>query len=105
MRGGSLVGAARGALSGAQSGTISRTTYFCGIIRRRDFGYLRLIVDPNQLRIEYHPAKDGTQAKTPDWLFPQAARSRAGAGGSGPIEPTSRHPSYCTVMSAAPETP
>ena len=31
-----------------------------------DFGYLRLIVDPNQLRIEYHPASDGAQAKTPD---------------------------------------
>ena len=31
-----------------------------------DFGYLRLIVDPNQLRIEYHPASDTTQAKAPD---------------------------------------
>jgi len=31
-----------------------------------DYGYLRVIVDPKQLRIEYHPASDGTQAKTPD---------------------------------------
>ena len=30
------------------------------------YGYLRVIVDPKQLRIEYHPAVDGTQAKTPD---------------------------------------
>src|SRR5579871_6244074 len=30
------------------------------------YGYLRVIVDPKQLRIEYHPAGDGTQAKTPD---------------------------------------
>jgi len=32
----------------------------------QDYGYLRLIVDPRQLRIEYHPASDGTAAKTPD---------------------------------------
>ncbi len=31
-----------------------------------DYGYLRVIVDPEQLRIEYHPASDGGQAKTPD---------------------------------------
>lgn len=31
-----------------------------------NYGYLRVIVDPKQLRIEYHPASDGTQAKTPD---------------------------------------
>jgi hypothetical protein len=30
------------------------------------YGYLRLIVDPRQLRIEYHPASDGIGAKTPD---------------------------------------
>lgn len=30
------------------------------------YGYLRLIVDPKQLRIEYHPADDGIYAKTPD---------------------------------------
>jgi Calcineurin-like phosphoesterase len=32
----------------------------------QDFGYLRVIVDPKQLRIEYHPATDGDTAKTPD---------------------------------------
>jgi len=31
-----------------------------------NYGYLRVIVDPKQLRIEYHPASDGVQAKTPD---------------------------------------
>ncbi|HUB66538.1 MAG TPA: metallophosphoesterase [Candidatus Methylacidiphilales bacterium] len=31
-----------------------------------DFGYLRVIVDKKQLRIEYHPAADGDAAKTPD---------------------------------------
>jgi hypothetical protein len=31
-----------------------------------DFGYLRLVVTATQLRIEYHPASDGTGAKTPD---------------------------------------
>jgi hypothetical protein len=31
-----------------------------------DYGYLRIIVTAAQLRIEYHPAADGTQAKTPD---------------------------------------
>jgi Calcineurin-like phosphoesterase len=32
----------------------------------QDFGYLRVIVTPTQLRIEYHPASDGDGAKTPD---------------------------------------
>lgn len=31
-----------------------------------EYGYLRLIADPKQLRIEYHPASDGDAAKTPD---------------------------------------
>jgi hypothetical protein len=31
-----------------------------------DYGYLRVIVNAQQLRIEYHPASDGTVAKTPD---------------------------------------
>jgi hypothetical protein len=31
-----------------------------------NYGYLRLIVTPKQLRIEYHPASDGTLSKTPD---------------------------------------
>ena len=32
----------------------------------QDFGYLRVIVNSEQLRIEYHPATDGAEAKTPD---------------------------------------
>ncbi|MGO9239884.1 MAG: metallophosphoesterase family protein [Bryobacteraceae bacterium] len=32
----------------------------------QDFGYLRIVVDPQQLRIEYHPESDGEAAKTPD---------------------------------------
>lgn len=32
----------------------------------QNYGYLRLVVDPQQLRIEYHPASDGVLAKTPD---------------------------------------
>jgi hypothetical protein len=31
-----------------------------------DYGYLRIIVDKAQLRIEYHPASDGDDSKTPD---------------------------------------
>jgi Calcineurin-like phosphoesterase len=31
-----------------------------------DFGYLRVIADAKQLRIEYHPMSDGEGAKTPD---------------------------------------
>ena len=31
-----------------------------------DYGYLRVIADEQQLRIEYHPASDGSAAKTPD---------------------------------------
>ena len=31
-----------------------------------DYGYLRVIADPRQLRIEYHPASDGSTVKTPD---------------------------------------
>lgn len=32
----------------------------------QDFGYLRVLADAKQLRIEYHPATDGEAAKTPD---------------------------------------
>lgn len=32
----------------------------------QDFGYLRVLVNRKQLRIEYHPAADGEAAKTPD---------------------------------------
>ena len=36
------------------------------LIISSDYGYLRMIVDPQQLRIEYHPASDSVLAKTPD---------------------------------------
>jgi Calcineurin-like phosphoesterase len=32
----------------------------------QDFGYLRIIVNNKQLRMEYHPAPDGEEQKTPD---------------------------------------
>jgi hypothetical protein len=32
----------------------------------QDFGYLRVVVMKEQLRIEYHPASDTGAAKTPD---------------------------------------
>ena len=32
----------------------------------QNYGYLRIVVTQAQLRIEYHPATDGPQAKTPD---------------------------------------
>ena len=32
----------------------------------KDYGYLRIVVTATQLRIEYHPASDGEDAKTPD---------------------------------------
>jgi len=32
----------------------------------QDYGYLRIVVNSAQLRIEYHPASDGPDAKTPD---------------------------------------
>jgi hypothetical protein len=32
----------------------------------QDYGYLRVVVTPSQLRIEYQPASDGADAKTPD---------------------------------------
>jgi hypothetical protein len=40
------------------------------------YGYLRLIVDPQQLRIEYHPAADALNAKTPDDYVTIDLRSR-----------------------------
>jgi hypothetical protein len=32
----------------------------------QDYGYLRIVTTEKQLRIEYHPASDGEDAKTPD---------------------------------------
>ena len=42
----------------------------------QDYGYLRLVVSATQLRIEYHPASDGTAAKTPDDFFPRRHERR-----------------------------
>jgi hypothetical protein len=41
-----------------------------------NYGYLRVVVDPGQLRIEYHPASDGIHAKTPDDSVTIDLRSR-----------------------------
>ena len=32
----------------------------------RNYGYLRIVANATQLRIEYHPAVDGPHTKTPD---------------------------------------
>jgi hypothetical protein len=32
----------------------------------QDYGYLRIVATTSQLRIEYHPASDDEEAKTPD---------------------------------------
>ena len=32
----------------------------------KNYGYLRVLVDTQQLRLEYHPASDGAAMKTPD---------------------------------------
>ena len=32
----------------------------------QDYGYLRIVVSASQLRIEYQPASDGPDVKTPD---------------------------------------
>ena len=42
----------------------------------KNYGYLRLIVDDQQLRIEYHPASDGGTTKTPDDSVTVNLRSR-----------------------------
>jgi hypothetical protein len=31
-----------------------------------NYGYLRVVVNPQTLRVEYHPAYDGATTKTPD---------------------------------------
>lgn len=41
-----------------------------------NYGYLRIIVDSRQLRIEYHPQADGSAAKTPDDFATVDLRSR-----------------------------
>jgi hypothetical protein len=32
----------------------------------KNYGYTRILINPTQLRIEYHPASDGATTKTPD---------------------------------------
>jgi hypothetical protein len=41
-----------------------------------DYGYLRVIVTAETLRIEYHPASDGAGAKTPDDVVTVNIQSR-----------------------------
>jgi hypothetical protein len=49
-----------------------------------DYGYLRIIVSATQLRIEYHPASDGTGAKTPDDIVTVDLESRTFVSGGVP---------------------
>lgn len=42
----------------------------------REYGYLRVVADQQQLRIEYHPASDGTGVKTPDDFVTVDLKSR-----------------------------
>ena len=42
----------------------------------QDYGYLRVVVNNAQLRIEYHPASDGGAAKTPDDFVTVDLKSR-----------------------------
>jgi hypothetical protein len=53
--------AAKGSASSPLSDQVVFENYDDG-----DYGYLRILVTAQQLRIEYHPAADGTAAKTPD---------------------------------------
>jgi Calcineurin-like phosphoesterase len=50
-----------------------------------DYGYLRIVVDQNQLRIEYHPASDGEQAKTPDDFVTIDLKTRQRVNYSAPV--------------------
>jgi hypothetical protein len=59
----------------------------------QNYGYLRILVNATQLRIEYHPASDGSDQKTPDdsVTIDLASRTQvnykptaAPAGGNGP---------------------
>jgi hypothetical protein len=42
-----------------------------------NYGYLRIVVDTVNLRIEYHPASDGTGAKTPNDTVTVNLKTRA----------------------------
>lgn len=41
-----------------------------------NYGYLRIIATEQQLRVEYHPASDGTAAKTPDDVVTVSLKDR-----------------------------
>ncbi len=43
-----------------------RDTVTCESYDDQDYGYLRVVVTKEKLRIEYHPCSDGKDAKTPD---------------------------------------
>jgi hypothetical protein len=49
-----------------------------------DYGYLRIIASATRLRIEYHPASDGTGAKTPDDIVTVDLASRTFVSGGAP---------------------
>jgi hypothetical protein len=42
-----------------------------------NYGYLRITVDADNLRIEYQPASDGAGAKTPDDVVTVNLKTRA----------------------------
>ena len=42
----------------------------------KSYGYLRILVNAQQLRIEYHPASDGATTKTPDELRHRRSQDR-----------------------------
>jgi hypothetical protein len=42
-----------------------------------NYGYLRIVVDTENLRIEYHPASDGAGAKTPNDTVTVNLKTRA----------------------------
>jgi len=42
----------------------------------REYGYLRVLATAQQLRIEYHPAGDGTLTKSPDDSVTVSLRTR-----------------------------
>jgi hypothetical protein len=50
-----------------------------------DYGYLRILVSATQLRIEYHPASDGTGAKTPDDFVTVDLATRKVVAGSAAV--------------------
>jgi hypothetical protein len=42
-----------------------------------NYGYLRVVVDSDNLRIEYHPASDGAGTKTPNDTVTVNLKTRA----------------------------